>query len=150
MAGPRSPFPLRYLDKAVGFLVPLSQASFPVLRPRPPFQFYAPPFFVPCSQIYHIIKPSTVIYRARHCAYTYILNQMTYREIYGQQGRVSFVLEMLYLKGGYHQCVSNVKYAVVSLTTLQREQCFAISERFVTSPLVTSQISREGKDVTTY
>ena len=54
------------------------------------------------------------------------------------------------LKGGYHQCVSNVKYAVVSLTTLQREQCFAISECFVTSPLVTSRISREGKDVTIY
>ena len=51
MAGPRSPFPLRYLDKAVGFLVPRSSASFPV--PHPPFWFFVPPFFIPCSQIYH-------------------------------------------------------------------------------------------------
>ena len=53
MAGPRSPFPLRYLDKAVGFLVPRSQASFPIPRPRPEFRFFVSPFFVPCSQIYH-------------------------------------------------------------------------------------------------
>ena len=54
------------------------------------------------------------------------------------------------LKGRYHECVSNVKYTVVSLTTLQREQCFTISERNLTSPLVTSRISQEGRDVTTY
>ena len=54
------------------------------------------------------------------------------------------------LKGGYHECVSNVKYAVVSLTTLQREQCFVLSERNPTSPLVTSRISRECRTVTTY
>ena len=56
MAGPRSLFPLRYLDEAVGFLVPRSQVSFPVLRPRPAFRSFVPPFFVPCSQIYHNIK----------------------------------------------------------------------------------------------
>ena len=28
MAGPHSPFPLRYLDEAIGFLVPRSQVSF--------------------------------------------------------------------------------------------------------------------------
>ena len=56
MAGPHSPFPLRYLDKAVGFLVPRSQASFPVPCPRPMFRFFVPPFFVTCSQIYHNIE----------------------------------------------------------------------------------------------
>ena len=38
MAGPRSPFPLRYLDEAIGFLVPRSQVSFPGPRPRPAFR----------------------------------------------------------------------------------------------------------------
>ena len=55
MAGPRSPFPLRYLDEAVGFLVPRSQVSFPVPCRRSTFRFFVPPFFVPCSQIYHIM-----------------------------------------------------------------------------------------------
>ena len=58
MVGPRSPFPLRYLDEAVGFLVPRSQVSFPVPRPRPTFRSFVPPFFVPCSQIYHNSKLS--------------------------------------------------------------------------------------------
>ena len=39
--------------EAVGFLVPRSQASFPVPRTCSPFQFFVPPFFVACSQIYH-------------------------------------------------------------------------------------------------
>ena len=42
MAGPRSPFPLCYLDKDVGFLVPRSKASSPVPVPRPPFRFLVP------------------------------------------------------------------------------------------------------------
>ena len=42
MAGPRSPFPLCYLDKVVGFLVPRSKASSPVPVPRPPFRFLVP------------------------------------------------------------------------------------------------------------
>ena len=42
MAGPRSPFPFRYLDKVVGFLVPRSKASFPVPVPHPPFRFLVP------------------------------------------------------------------------------------------------------------
>ena len=54
------------------------------------------------------------------------------------------------LKGWYHESVSKLRYADVSLTTVRRERCFAISERNTTSPLVTSRISREGKDVTTY
>ena len=61
-----------------------------------------------------------------------------------------FFATTIELKGGYHECVSNVRYAVVSLTTVQRDWCFAISERNTTSPLVMSRISREGKDVTTY
>ena len=41
MAGPRSPFPIRYLDEAIGFLVPRSGRSsprsfVPVLRPLVP------------------------------------------------------------------------------------------------------------------
>ena len=41
MAGPRSPFPIRYLDEAIGFLVPRSGPSsprsfVPVLRPLVP------------------------------------------------------------------------------------------------------------------
>ena len=44
MAGPRFPFPLRYFDKVVGFLVPRSKASSPVPVPRPPFRFLFPPF----------------------------------------------------------------------------------------------------------
>ena len=53
MGGPRSPFPLRYLDKAVGFLVPRSQASFPVPRPRSGSSF-------PCSSflVHRFITPS--------------------------------------------------------------------------------------------
>ena len=46
MAGPRSPFPLRYLDEAVGFLVPRSQASFPIPRPRPGPSFPRSSFLV--------------------------------------------------------------------------------------------------------
>ena len=42
MAGPRSPFPLCYLDKVVGFLVPRSKASYPVPVPRSPFRFFVP------------------------------------------------------------------------------------------------------------
>ena len=44
MACPRSPFPLRYLDEAIGFLVPCSQVSFPVPRPRPAFRSSVPSF----------------------------------------------------------------------------------------------------------
>ena len=58
MAGPRSLFPLRYLDKAVGFLLPRSQASFPVLCPRPSFRFFVPPFFVPCHRFITPSPPS--------------------------------------------------------------------------------------------
>ena len=58
MAGPRSPFPLRYLDEAVGFLVPRSLVSFPVSRPT--FRSFVPLFFVPCSQIYHNIMKKKV------------------------------------------------------------------------------------------
>ena len=46
MAGPRSPFLLRYLDEAIGFLVPRSQVSFPGPRPRPAFRFFVPSFLV--------------------------------------------------------------------------------------------------------
>ena len=46
MAGPRSLFPLRYLDEAIGFLVPRSQVSFPGPRPRPAFQSFVPSFLV--------------------------------------------------------------------------------------------------------
>ena len=31
-------------------------------------------------------------------------------------------------KGGVHECVTNIKYAAVSMTTVQREYCFALSE----------------------
>ena len=54
------------------------------------------------------------------------------------------------LKGGYHESVTNLMYAVISLTTVHPERCFALSERFATSPLVTSRISRECRAVTTY
>ena len=56
MAGPRSPFPIRYLDEAIGFLVPRSQVSIPgpssssrvpVLRP-----------LVPSFLIHRFITPS--------------------------------------------------------------------------------------------
>ena len=40
------------------------------------------------------------------------------------------------LKGWYHKLVSNVRYAVISLTTVRPEWCFALSERFETSALV--------------
>ena len=54
------------------------------------------------------------------------------------------------LKGRYHECVTNIRYAVVSLTTVHWERCFALSERFETSALVTSRMWREGRAVTTY
>ena len=54
------------------------------------------------------------------------------------------------LKGRYHESVSNVKYGVVSFTTVHREWCFTHSERFVTFPLVTSRIWPEPLDVITY
>ena len=38
--------------------MPRSQVSFPVPRPRPTFRSFVPPFFVPCSQIYHTSPPS--------------------------------------------------------------------------------------------
>ena len=44
-----------------------------------------------------------------------------------------------YLKQRYDERVTNIKYAAVSLTTVRRESCFALSERFRTSPMVTSQ-----------
>ena len=44
MAGPRSPFPLCYLDEAIGFLVPRSQVSVPGPRPRPAFRSFVPSF----------------------------------------------------------------------------------------------------------
>ena len=44
MAGPRSPFPLRYLDEAIGFLVPRSQVSVPGPHPRPAFRSFVPSF----------------------------------------------------------------------------------------------------------
>ena len=52
MAGPRSPFPIRYLDEAIGFLVPRSGPSSPrsfvlVLRP-----------LVPSFLIHRFITPS--------------------------------------------------------------------------------------------
>ena len=43
------------------------------------------------------------------------------------------------LKGQYHELVSNVRYTVVSLTTVHRERCFALSEGFETPPLVMSR-----------
>ena len=55
-----------------------------------------------------------------------------------------------HLKGRYHESITNVRYAVVSLTTVRQEWCFALSERICTSSLVTSRISREGRGVTTY
>ena len=54
------------------------------------------------------------------------------------------------LKGGYHEQVTSLTYSAVTLTTVHRERSVAISERFVTPPLVTSQISREFWAVTTY
>ena len=36
-------------------------------------------------------------------------------------------------QGRYHELLSNVKYAAVSLTKVHREVCFAISERTETS-----------------
>ena len=52
MAGPPSPFPLRYLDEAIGFpigklrlfLVPRSHVSLPGPRPRPAFWSFVPLF----------------------------------------------------------------------------------------------------------
>ena len=52
-------------------------------------------------------------------------------------------------KGQYHEYVTNIRYAVVSLTTVRRERCFSLSERFVMFPLVTSRIWRERWGVTT-
>ena len=52
MAGPRSPFPIRYLDEAIGFLVPRSGRSsprsfVPVLRPLvPSFRSFVPSFLI--------------------------------------------------------------------------------------------------------
>ena len=46
--------------------------------------------------------------------------------------------------------VSNVKYAAVSFTMERRGWCFALSERFEMSALVTTLIWREGRRVTTY
>ena len=37
------------------------------------------------------------------------------------------------LKEQYHESVSKLRYADVSLTTVCWERCFALSERFVTS-----------------
>ena len=48
------------------------------------------------------------------------------------------------LKRWYHEHVTNVRYAAISLTTVRRVQSFAISERFVTFSLVTSRMWREG------
>ena len=48
-----------------------------------------------------------------------------------------------FLNRRYNEHVTNVRYAGVCLTTVRREWCFAISECFETSPLVTSRISRE-------
>ena len=48
------------------------------------------------------------------------------------------LFKLALLKERYHESVSNVKYAVVSLTTVHREQPFTLSEHFGTSPLVTS------------
>ena len=61
MAGPRSPFPIRYLDEAIGFLVPRSQVSVPGPRPRPAFWSFVPSFlrsFVPSFLIHRFITPS--------------------------------------------------------------------------------------------
>ena len=59
----------------------------------------------------------------------------------------SFIMSELVLKGLYHE---SVRYAAISLTTVQWERCFPLSERNKTASLVTSQISREGSGVTTY
>ena len=59
MAGPRSPFPIRYLDEAIGFLVPRS--FIPVVRPLvPSFRSFVPSFrsFVPSFLIHRFITPS--------------------------------------------------------------------------------------------
>ena len=59
MAGPRSLFPIRYLDEAIGFLVPRSCRSsprsfVPVLRPLvPSFRSFVPSFL-----IHRFITPS--------------------------------------------------------------------------------------------
>ena len=53
------------------------------------------------------------------------------------------------LKEQSHEAVVNLRYADVNLTTVRRERCFALSERFETSALVTSRIWREGSGVTT-
>ena len=52
--------------------------------------------------------------------------------------------------GGYHELVTNVIYAAVSLTTVRRVRYLLLSERLGTFPLVTSRIWREGRAVTTY
>ena len=36
----------------------------------------------------------------------------------------------LSLKGRYHESVTNLTYAVISLTTVRQERCYAISERY--------------------
>ena len=65
----------------------------------------------------------------------------------GGGGGVEILHVDLKLKGEY---ASNVRYTVVSLTTVRRETCFSHSERFVTLLLVTSRISREGRCVRAY
>ena len=54
----------------------------------------------------------------------------------------------VHLKRRYHESVSNIKYSVVSLTTVCWEKSHFRSIK--TSSLVTSQISREWAAVTTY
>ena len=60
--------------KAVGFLVPRSQASFPVPRPHPTFRFFVPPFFVPCSQIYHTNKSFFILLHFKLFFYVILFN----------------------------------------------------------------------------
>ena len=54
------------------------------------------------------------------------------------------------LKGVYHEHVTNLRYAAVSLTMVCRERYLVPSERLGTFPLVTSRIWRDGRAVTTY
>ena len=54
------------------------------------------------------------------------------------------------MTGPYHEWVTNIKYAIVSLTMMRREWCFPLSERFGTSSLDTSRIRRERWAVTTH
>ena len=52
MAGPRSPFPIRYSDEAIGFLVPRSFVLVPRSSPS------SPRSFVPSFLIHRFITPS--------------------------------------------------------------------------------------------